>query len=452
MQSCFSFTAVLELIENGHPDAPHLESHLTGGCPSCERKAEDARTLLELLHRLKAVTRTERLFRESQTQSSLEILSSLARTVAAEQRAQQHSNAFLQENQDDLRFERLLARPELIHPTMVRSLCGMARKHLESDLKRVEAYLRVAESVWDEIQAQASGDDELIHAITHADLLLVKGILAKNRDDYQQAVTSFHEAAQLYLDSGLEDEVASVLIPWAGVLKSLGRLDEAERYYEKSLTIAELYSNTLNTAKAHFGLAILSLNRDDSRKGFLLLNKARQSFQKLNEIIFVGETFAIEGYYYREREEYEKALSCFEEATEQYLEANATFELARVKKNLGNIFQQLGDVEQACRYFDEASHIFQEQKAEILSVYVSLDKALLLSSQGFLDDGRCIALSALEFFSTHELGVGIEWAEEKLQQMRKEPRSKDILVEVLVAMRQSIEAALPLADSAGVVS
>jgi ATP/maltotriose-dependent transcriptional regulator MalT len=136
-----------------------------------------------------------------------------------------------------------------------------------------------------------------------------------------------------------------------------GEHELAIKNYFESLEYAKQTDNTYNQAKALINLSGLYYHQLKYEKSIEILEQAQAKLDKYNTAKFKPKILNNLGNNYMDLGQYERAISCFQEALELDLLSNNQYGCAIKYGNLGYLFTQKKDFSQAQRYLILAEHL-----------------------------------------------------------------------------------------------
>ena len=131
----------------------------------------------------------------------------------------------------------------------------------------------------------------------------------------------------------------------------------ALKNYQASLKYAKQTDNKYNQTKALLNLSGLYYHQLKYEKSIEILKQAQAQLDKYNTAKFKPKILNNLGIYYMDLGQFEKAISCFQEALKLDLVSNNQYGCAIKYGNLGYLFTQKKDFSQAQRYLSLAEHL-----------------------------------------------------------------------------------------------
>lgn len=176
---------------------------------------------------------------------------------------------------------------------------------------------------------------------------LLKGMIALNIEQYDNALNCFQQAQNLFKMMGDKSGEARAIASMGQVYVMQGELEKAENAFNRALTLF----NQINNEEA----------QNDK-----------------------GEIFLNFGLMYLKEGDYDKALKYFKQAQQLYQETHNRYGEAGVLAYLGMVHNQLGQYERALDYVEQAKAIFEAphvEQGEKSSFRKELDKLLTIGNK-----------------------------------------------------------------------
>lgn len=206
----------------------------------------------------------------------------------------------------------------------------------------------------------------------HAENLVLQGIQALNVEKYEEALTFFKQAVQLFEESGHQQDKGRTL-PYIGLVYfRQHRYDQALEYYQQAL---ELAKKTYDQAGAMVALSRIS--EVYRRQGLFI--KALESCKN-----GLDDMSAVEAFNTRQEDVESREI----QISEGVLQAN-----------IGIIYTELGQYFEAMRAYQQARHIFAEVGIAFWQGEILLSMGILYARLGRLQDALRYAHDALQIFS-----------------------------------------------------
>ncbi|CAF1054450.1 unnamed protein product [Rotaria sp. Silwood1] len=194
------------------------------------------------------------------------------------------------------------------------------------------------------------------------------GLIKRNQGDYEEALSSYKQALDIYQKSRSSDDLdlATTYNNIGQVYNNMGNYPEALSYYEKSL---EIYQHSL--PDDHSSLAISYNNIGLVHKNMGHYDEALKSHEKALEIEqrtlplnhpSLATSYKNIGLVYNNMGEYSKALSFHEKALEieqKTLPSNHP-SLAISYNNIGLLYDNIGEYLKSLSFYEKTLEIYQE--------------------------------------------------------------------------------------------
>jgi len=193
----------------------------------------------------------------------------------------------------------------------------------------------------------------------------------------------------------LDHQQTPAAMNWtARALTGLGRVDRAERWYERAIRASDSRSSEYATAK--HGKGALKFSLGEIPEGRELLREAISVRQEIgNEVReassrqVLGSSFATQGRFERAQEQFEKSLDLLEGTGDIHAKANTIKEIASCERQKGNF-------DEAREGFQKALDVFREIGDRSLEAHVMHEIGSLYLNQQRLEPAREWFESALD--------------------------------------------------------
>ncbi|HEX8456986.1 MAG TPA: tetratricopeptide repeat protein [Pyrinomonadaceae bacterium] len=199
------------------------------------------------------------------------------------------------------------------------------------------------------------------------------GILATRQSNPASAVSAFDKAEQIYKKYVNTEGQTEVLYRRGYLARTLGKLDEANKYLRQALEMAKTSGNVSQRINTLLQLSAVATEKNDpaSAQGSAseAVDLARQNGMEnlvALSLVELGNTFLGQGNY-AESEKY------LQQGLQFALRSNASRAAAKARANLGSLRSQQGNTEEGLRYMQEALAFYQQggyrkEEAQLLTL------------------------------------------------------------------------------------
>ena len=193
-----------------------------------------------------------------------------------------------------------------------------------------------------------------------SDLRRSQGEQLVESKQFDEALSYYQEALQLYRKLGDQAEIASTLITIGNVFQGLEHYDQALSSYQEALTISEQINNHVSQASALGGLGETYLSLGDYQQAIDYLQAGLTIQQQIGDAN--GEAFLLAnlGNSYQSLGHYQLGIDYFQRALKIQREIGDHKGEAASLTSLGNNYQSLGQYPRGIDYFQRALRIQRE--------------------------------------------------------------------------------------------
>jgi tetratricopeptide (TPR) repeat protein len=171
-------------------------------------------------------------------------------------------------------------------------------------------------------------------------------------DDHHHLKELFTHMKKTYADSNKEITVLS----FGRVLHQMGKLDLAEKFYERLLK--ELPANDPSCSDLYYSLGVLTMNKGDYDACVHWFRKTLEIKFRTDptDYIYIGGICNAIGDVYRNKEDYDQALESFNKAVDLFRKAGAEnqLDMAYCYNNIGLVYQEIEKYSQALDYYEKS--------------------------------------------------------------------------------------------------
>ena len=235
--------------------------------------------------------------------------------------------------------------------------------------------------------------------VIYTDALLGKGMALYYLGQLNELLTWLRQALLAYQSLGDKETTAKVWMEVGMVSKALGRFDEAERAYSKSLEHYHEVSNLSWQGSLYNNLGVLQHSRGDYVAATTSFERAihyarASGSQRLEAYILtsIGDLYQELGAYQETREAYQQAREIAQRAQDGYL----CFYLNLVEARLS---QSLGEIDQACEWLREAQSMADERDLQYEQNVIRLERGRLKLVEKKPREALAEIEAALDYFA-----------------------------------------------------
>ena len=193
--------------------------------------------------------------------------------------------------------------------------------------------------------------------------------------------------------------IATILTNLGTIYGDLGRLQDAQSYFEQALQIYTQLQNQVGVSYTLGNLGQLFLYLGDSQQALQYLERSLAIKQTLADTRGQANTLLNIGSAYKNLGDFQKALTLYYEALDLYQQLNELYGEAATLGNIGSTYEKLGDLDRALQ-FQLQSLDFKKQSGTPLQLTIALTNlaSLAIKQQRFseantyLQEGLAIAV------------------------------------------------------------
>lgn len=245
--------------------------------------------------------------------------------------------------------------------------------HKAADLSKIDKY-EEALAVLDDLQLLLRFPE---HSSLIAQCLNIRGIIAKNKSLYPNALEYYHNALRIFKRLNDLHRYAIVLGNIGVVYKSLSDFQQALQYYQESLEIYEKIENTTSVAIVLGNIGILYRNLEKYEIALEYLLKALHYHQQNNDIHAIEREYGNIGNVYKDLGQYDTAKHYHVMALELSEKVGRRSGVMNHYAGIADIEIHLGHYENALALLENAIQIARELDKR-------RDEASWLQIKGFL--------------------------------------------------------------------
>ncbi|MCA1954390.1 MAG: tetratricopeptide repeat protein [Anaerolinea sp.] len=238
---------------------------------------------------------------------------------------------------------------------------------------------------------------------------MVRGRALLDLQDYKATQDALDKALHLSRESGRVDVEAMALLLQGHVGLSLGQYDEAERYYQESLTMYRSLGDRWGIAKNLGNLAILAGRAARHTETMQYLEESQRLYCQLGDRAGIARSLHNRGNVAYLLGDFEHALALRQECLSICREIGFRWGVVSTLKHLGDVEKVLGQVQLAEQHYQEALVLADELRSNELRLSVLNSLAGLLLMQAKVNAARRTYAEALQIaLQAGMLLVGID--------------------------------------------
>jgi len=196
------------------------------------------------------------------------------------------------------------------------------------------------------------------------------------------------EAIQLARDNGIENQVTSGLIWLGNAFLLRGDYNDAEKYYQQGLELAQRDKLRVNEAWARRQLGSLRSLQHKTDEALPYIEQALAFYEQGSYHHWISLTLILLGRVQRDKGDYEAALKTFKELLQLGEKLGDQLQVGLAHVDIGNVLSYQEQYSQALQHFDESYSIFKSLKAEVYRAYAAQSRASVLWQLGRSQEGR----------------------------------------------------------------
>jgi|GEM_PF-1675729 len=210
-------------------------------------------------------------------------------------------------------------------------------------------------------------DNKAASAFVH----LYLGFLYQRCSDTIEAIGHFQLSADIFQILGLSVEQGNALNRLALALRSVRKLDEAEKFASQAIS---LLGNDERREFSYFVLGTIAYDNEEYSKALVLFKESLELAQKVNDPLLIGQRLRNLGPAYRKLEKYDAAIDCYGKAIAIFEKIQATYEISVTLMNLGNVYSKTNDLEKALLVYGKAESILlhSHERKQQAQLYTNL--------------------------------------------------------------------------------
>lgn len=218
--------------------------------------------------------------------------------------------------------------------------------------------------------------------------LLALSSVAATEGQTTEAEQHASKAISLAQTARIENQATSGLI-WLGNSFLLrGDYEEAEKYYLQGLELAQRDNGRRNEALALVQLGSLRMQQRRTDEALHYIEQALPFFKQAGYRKELSQVLTLRGRGYRDKGDYEAALSVFTEQLQLGELAGDLSQMALAHKEIGSVLAGREDFTQALQHFDRSYELNKLLQAEINVGYAAMHRASVLWQIGRYQEAK----------------------------------------------------------------
>ncbi|NJM63113.1 MAG: tetratricopeptide repeat protein [Oscillatoriales cyanobacterium RU_3_3] len=225
------------------------------------------------------------------------------------------------------------------------------------------------------------------------------GILAKEQRRFDDAITFYHKAIQVF--EYLRDVYSS-----AGVYHNLGvlaqeqrRFDDAIAFYHKALQIKKDAGDFYNAASDYHNLGVVAQERRQFDKAIDFYHKALQIYEDAGDLYSAAREYHQLGRVAEEHGQFNKAIAFYHTTLQIYEDAEDFYSSAGVYHDLGLLAQKQGQFDEAIAFYHKALQLVEAVGDAYKAAYEYQQLGEIAKEQGDFETAVTYFQKAFEAFS-----------------------------------------------------
>jgi tetratricopeptide (TPR) repeat protein/serine phosphatase RsbU (regulator of sigma subunit) len=188
-------------------------------------------------------------------------------------------------------------------------------------------------------------------------------MLDYNYSKYDDAISNFKKAANLYSKFGDSAMIASLYINVGNVNVVLGQIKDAIKLYNKAFSVASSMGDSVLIARILNNMGVVYNGIGKREAAIENYHKALEIYKKLDKKEKVADEYNNLGVVYKKLGNYDKAIYYYNEARKMYEQLGKYGETADQYNNIGLVFYDKGDYKNAVDNLIKAVEIYDKEKA-----------------------------------------------------------------------------------------
>ena len=204
-----------------------------------------------------------------------------------------------------------------------------------------------------------------------------------DNDDAKAAAAKYAEALYLARKSANKAEVKSLLNKLVGAHYSLLDYDGALMYQEELASRASEVGATKEIGEAFLGVAVLAVRAGKFDKSDEALKVAEENLLKSGAVADVAKVWHYRGIAAEGRQEYEKTISCFQQARDLYLKAGKPKLAGQFYVDIGTVYKEkLSNFPLALEFYEKARDDLEKLEDQDALLNLQIERANTLLAMG----------------------------------------------------------------------
>ena len=225
------------------------------------------------------------------------------------------------------------------------------------------------------------------------------GIAYRLVNDTVQSIQSLERSVRLHKEAGNDEAYAQTLMNLGNSCVEAGRYEDAKRFHQEALALAEDGGDLRFQSKALVSLAIVS-RRNDIELALKCVDRALQLARKTGDLRDQANALANLATVYRHMEKFEKAIEIHRKRIALAEKLGDTRGRRNTIGNMANCYRRLNQLDEAQAHLDESIRLSRELNDDQAVAIDMVNLGLLHRSRGNRQDAIQCFLEAIEFFAS----------------------------------------------------
>ena len=214
----------------------------------------------------------------------------------------------------------------------------------------------------------------------------------------EDAEESLESAMEIAEDNNEKDSL-SLIYNYMGIYyKDQKKYEKAIKNFQNGIKQQKTLHNDYMHANLLHNMSGCYSMIGQTEKMLTLLSQSQDIYDRLDETIALGNSYAEMGNAYKNINKYNDSIEYYEKAKRIFISEDMNFKYAQALILQAEVNQKLNIYDKAQLYLDEATTIGQEFDNPIMNGRILLTKAQIQSDQGNIDEALKILKDALDIF------------------------------------------------------
>jgi tetratricopeptide (TPR) repeat protein len=186
------------------------------------------------------------------------------------------------------------------------------------------------------------------------------GSVAEEQRQFEQAITHYQKALQIYEDAG-DDYNAAMEYHYLGrVAEEQRQFEQAIAYYQKALKIGEAVGDDYRAADQYHHLGCVAHKQRQFEQAIAYYQKALKIGEDAGDDYKAALEYHHLGLIAQEQRQFEQAIAYYQKALKIYKNAGNAYKAAMEYHQLGRVAEEQQQFEQAIAYYQKALKIYKD--------------------------------------------------------------------------------------------